>query len=284
MTAQAGSAGGRGALLPSMRRLLVVAAVLVLLAGATLFLLPSRTEQFFAWTIASPMTAVFLGAAYWSAVVLELGGARARSWAAGRVAVPTVFVFTSLTLVATVAHLPVFHLGDEHAPLARAVAWAWLAVYVAVPVAMVVISIAQQRVSVPDQARVRRLPRPLRAALAALLAVLAVVGTGLFAAPAATASWWPWALTPLTAQAVGAWLVGLSVAAGHALVEDDVARVQPLGPTAVAFAVLQVVALARHGGELSWSDVSAWVYLAVLGVLLAVGGWILVARPRPAPG
>ena len=282
MTARAGPAVQHRALLPSMRRLLVVAAVLVLLAGATLFLLSTRTDQFFAWTIASPMTAVFLGAAYWSAALLELAGARARSWAEGRVAVPTVFVFTVLTLVATLVHLPAFHLGGGQPLAGRVVAWVWLAVYVVVPLAMVVISVVQHRVPAPDPPRVRRLPPAVRATLALLLVVLAVVGSGLFAAPGATAAWWPWELTPLTARAVGAWLVGLAVAAGHALVEDDLARVKPLGPTAVAFAVLQAVALARHGGEVEWSSASAWVYLAGLGTLLAVGSWIVVARPGPA--
>ena len=39
----------------------------------------TRTRRF-AWTIASPMTAVFLGASYWSAVGLELSGALATRW------------------------------------------------------------------------------------------------------------------------------------------------------------------------------------------------------------
>ncbi len=70
-------------LLPSMRRLLYASAVLVFLAGVQLFVFPTRTEEFFAWTIATPMTAVFLGASYGSAVILEGAGARARTWPQG---------------------------------------------------------------------------------------------------------------------------------------------------------------------------------------------------------
>jgi hypothetical protein len=228
------------------------------------------------------MTAVFLGAAYWSAVLLELGGTRAPSWAQGRIAVPTVFVFTTLTLVATLVHLPLFHTGSEHGFLTRIVAWAWLAIYVAVPIAMVVITFVQQRSSVTDPPRARALPLTVRLTLIVLLAVFAVVGVGLFVAPDAAAGWWPWELTPLTARAVGAWLVGLAVAAGHALVENDVARLKPLGPTAVAFALFEGVALARYGTELHWAAPSAWVYVAGLALLLGVGSWIIVARPGPA--
>ena len=49
---------------PAVRIVLLVAAALVFLAGVQLFVFPLRTDEYFAWTIASPMTAVFLGAAY----------------------------------------------------------------------------------------------------------------------------------------------------------------------------------------------------------------------------
>ena len=41
-----------------------------------------QTDQFSAWTIASPITAAFIGAAYWGAgVFLTLLSARERAWA-----------------------------------------------------------------------------------------------------------------------------------------------------------------------------------------------------------
>ena len=117
----------------SVRILLQVAAALVFLAGVQLFLFPRRTDEYFAWTVASPMTAVFLGASYWSAVGLELVAARAARWAGARIALPAVFAFTTLTLIVTLVHLELFHLDDDLALRTRAVTWAWIAVYVAVP-------------------------------------------------------------------------------------------------------------------------------------------------------
>ena len=55
-----------------MRWLLYIAAFLVFLAGLVLFVFPLRTAEWFAWTVNPPMTAVFLGAAYWSAAGLEV--------------------------------------------------------------------------------------------------------------------------------------------------------------------------------------------------------------------
>ena len=104
-----------------MRVLLVVAAVLVFLAGFQLTVFPTRTADWFSWTIDVPMTAVFLGAAYWSSAVLEVAGARSRTWGRARLTVWTVLVFTVLTLVVTLVHLDKFHLGAENPASARAI-------------------------------------------------------------------------------------------------------------------------------------------------------------------
>jgi hypothetical protein len=271
-------------LLPSMRRLLAVAAVLVFLAGVQLFVFPTRTEEYFSWTIASPMTAVFLGAAYWSAVALEVAGAQARTWVNGRIAVPTVFVFTTLTLFATLLHLDLFHFGAQHSVATQAVTWAWMAIYLAVPVLMVVITVRQRRGPGKDPPRTQRLPSWVRLALLALVLIFGIVGLGLFLAPEATATWWPWQLTPLTSRAVGAWLISLAVAAGHSLIENGVARIRPLGATAAVFSVLEGVALIRYGGELDWSSLPAIGYVAVLASLLVLGIWALRAGGAPRGG
>ncbi|MFC6259276.1 hypothetical protein ACFP5Z_19690, partial [Kocuria oceani] len=136
-------------LIPAMRRLLCVAAFLVFLAGLVLFVFPLRTADWFAWTIEPAMTAVFLGAAYWSSALLEAAGARSAGWDRARLAVWPVFVFTTLTLGVTLLHLDRFHLSSEHPPLARFASWAWLAIYAAVPVAMLVIGRLQLRSRAP---------------------------------------------------------------------------------------------------------------------------------------
>jgi hypothetical protein len=132
-------------LIPPMRWLLYVAAFLVFLAGLVLFVFPLRTDEFFAWTVNPPMTAVFLGAAYWSAAGLEVAGARSASWDSAKLAVWPVFIFTALTLGVTLLHIDRFHLSPNTAPTAQIATWAWLAIYATVPVAMLVISRMQVR-------------------------------------------------------------------------------------------------------------------------------------------
>ncbi|HEX5918751.1 MAG TPA: hypothetical protein VFY76_12890 [Nocardioides sp.] len=263
-----------------MRVLLVVAAVLVFLAGLQLTVFPTRTAEWFSWTIDVPMTAVFLGAAYWSSAVLEVAGARSRTWGRARVTVWTVLVFTVLTLVVTLLHLDKFHLGPEHPATARAVAWGWLAIYAGVPLAMVVGLVLQARAGgAPTGADVvRPLPSGLRWLLVGLAALLLASGVALLLAPEWAAEAWAWPLTPLTARAIGAWLVGLGWAAAHARLVDDASSVRPVGLTGAAFVVLEVVALLRYGDALDWSGWQAAAYVAGLVWIALVSAWILALR------
>ncbi|MGX5357648.1 hypothetical protein [Kocuria sp. KH4] len=269
-------------LLPAMRRLLQVAAVLVFLAGLVLFVFPRRTADWFAWTIEPPTTAVFLGAAYWSSALLEVAGARSARWDRARLAVWPVFVFTALTLAVTLLHLDRFHLSPEHPPLARFAAGAWLVIYAAVPVAMLVLGRRQLRSrgpAAPPAAERAPLPGGLRLLLAAVAAVLLGAGLALLVLPAAATALWPWPLTALTARAVGAWLVGLGWAAAYARRSGDARTVRPLGVGALAFALLQAVALLRYGDAVTWAGGPGIVLVAVLLAIGAAGGWILALRP-----
>jgi len=263
----------------SVRVILRAAAVLVFLAGVQLFVFPERTDEYFAWTIASPMTAVFLGASYWSAVGLELAASRAPTWAGARIALPAVFVFTVLTLIVTLVHLELFHLGTDIPVRTRSVAFAWLAVYTVVPILMIVAHRAQRRVgvAVPPPSG---LPGAVRAILVLLAALLLGLGAALLVAPEWADGVWPWALTPLTGRAVGAWLVGLGVAAAHARILDDRPSLRPLAITGVLFGVLQAVAALRYGDELDGGLASAG-YAMVILVLASVSAWVLWA-PRSA--
>jgi len=104
------------------------------------------------------------------------------------------------------------------------------------------------------------------------------VGLGLFLAPDFVKQIWPWGLTPLTARAIGAWLIGIGFAAFHASRENDFLRIRPLAGGYIAFSVLQFIAVARYAGDVKWSAPAAWVYLAFLGSILPVGLYAWLGR------
>ncbi|NOJ59589.1 hypothetical protein [Arthrobacter sp. 260] len=273
------------AVIPAMRRLLYVAAFLVFLAGLVLFVFPLRTAEWFAWTVDPPMTAVFLGAAYWSAAGLEIAGARSMSWDSAKLAVWPVFIFTTLTLGVTLLHLDRFHLSSNNGTLAQVAAWAWLAIYALVPVAMLVISLIQIRSLGPSRRSIEAgrpvLPRGLRLFMAVIAGFLLIYGVALLAVPTFAAAWWPWSLSELTARAIGAWLVGLGWSAAQGQFSNDRRAIRPVALTSVSFVMLQALALLRYGDELTWPSAPAIGYVIVLLAIGVAGGWALLLARSP---
>lgn len=254
--------------LPATRVMLFIAGLLVLAVGFSLFVLTDQTARYFAWTVGSLLTAAFLGASYWTAAVLEFLSSRERVWVNARPSIPAVTIFTFLTLLITIQHRANFHF-DAPLLITRAGTWFWLAVYLAVPLILTVLWVRQTRAPGIDPPRSYPLPRLARLILLGLTAVALLLGLGLLIAPLQTAPFWPWPLTALTGRAIGAWLIGIAVAAGQALWEADRRRVRAVMISFAVFALLQFVALARLGGEMAWDSPAAWLYVAAL---LLMGG------------
>lgn len=250
--------------------------LLVFISGVQLYVLTAQTDRFFAWTIGSQLTAAFLGAAYWASVPLVYYASRQKVWAKARMAVPGVLVFTSLTTVATLLHFDKFNQASPHLS-ARLVTWVWLFIYISVPIWLIVMGIVHARIAGGDPPRVAPLPVWLRGVMAGQAAVLGLVGLILFIVP--TAGWWPWTLTPLTGQAVGAWLLGIAVIAGQAAWENDWERVWGAMVGFVFLGVLQLGALVRYGDEVNWG-VAAVLYVGFLVVVLGVGVYGALAGRR----
>jgi hypothetical protein len=264
-------------LISGMRAMFIVSCVTVSLAGFQLFVLSEYTDRFFAWTIDVPLTAAFLGASYWGSFALVLVASRQQAWARARIAVPGVWLFTVLTLIATLIHIDLFRMDSVFG-------WAWLVVYVVVPVGYGVFWVRQLRIAGGDPPRQATLPTWLRLVLGVQAAIMLIWGTALFLLPQTMAALWPWALTPLTGQAVGAWLIGIGVTAVQMCWENDLGRVYAGMAGLAVLGALQLIALARYGGAtVNWSGAGGWIYMLFILSVFGVGsyGW-LEARRRAA--
>ncbi len=270
---------GRQPLTGGMRAMLYIASGLVFLVGIQLFIGSEYTDRYFAWTVKPSLTAAFLGGAYWASFSLEWLAARQTAWARARVAVPAVLTFTTLTLVATLLHLDKFHLNSPNGETVLAT-WAWIAVYAGVPGAMSLLLLRQLRVPGANPPRRLPIPRPVTVGLGVAGAALIALGMALFLAPTATLGLWPWLLTPLTARAVGAWLIGLGIAVAHSAWEADWERVRPAMVGLIVFGALQIVNLLRYPAVVSWGSLSAWVYVVGVTAALALGLYGVQAARR----
>jgi hypothetical protein len=93
----------------------------------------------------------------------------------------------------------------------------------------------------------------------------------LYAVPEQVARIWPWDLTPLTARAMASWIGGLGLV--FVLAARDGRRDAMAAPAVGLLLVgsFQIVSLARFGGDVSWGEAGAWLYLALLVAAVAVG-------------
>lgn len=276
--------------IPAMRLLLVVASILVLVIGMPIFVVPTASSTLFSWTVNPPLTAAFLGAGYLGSFLLEFLSSRQRIWARTRVAVPSVFVFTTVMLWVTIQHVDKFHISTESGALPRAIAWVWLFVYAVVPVLIVVLTIVQLRAPGLDHSRLAPPPRALTYALVLQAAALLLLGIGLLISPSeVSATWWPWGLSELTGRAVGAFLLGTGIVAAQSVWENDLVRLPGAMAAYCAFGFLEVFVIVRFSSSqhpvtgvpvVDWNNPRAWGYIFFFLSLGLVGLWGLIAMRK----
>jgi hypothetical protein len=263
-----------------LRRFYCVAMVLVASVGVFSFVLSESTARLFAWPIKPPLTAAFLGANYWAAFFLAFFSARERVWGRARITYAVSIVFTSLTLLATLLHRDKIQFDNANG-------WLWLVVYLVVPPWLLVLLPLQLREPGHEPARTMPLEWWLFPVMGVQAAVVLVIGAALWVAPSRAGSLWPWPLTPLTARAVGAWLLALAAGLAVSMWERARLRVRVAVVTYAAMPLLQLVALARFSGTPNWDGAGAWLYVVFLLSILFLGAFGIprtwLTREEPVP-
>jgi hypothetical protein len=255
---------------PRLRVILEVFAGLALIAGALLVFGATRTDKWWAWTIAPPLTAATLGAFYWAAFVLILTAARSRSWAEARPAVYPVAVIAVLLLVITLIHIDRFDLDSLFGVF-------WVCAYALVPVLLVWALVGQRGTPGEDTRGTRRLPKLLRPVLVVEGAVTVAAGALLLIAPGAADDVWPWALSPLTSRAIGSFLFGIGLAALFAARVDDPFSFRGAALAYTALGLLELLVLNLHIPDLGDRPLSTTLYAVFWVAVILTGAYGLSA-------
>jgi hypothetical protein len=255
----------------------IVAPVTRFLLGVPVFLLPTQTDDYFAWTIAVPLTAVFIGACYWSSALLAVIASRRLLWSQTRISMEVALVFAPLITAATFIHLDQFHTD-------QVIGIIWIVAYGIYPVMLALVMYRQLNAPGGDPPRGMPLANWVRGILGIQAVVMIPLGIGMWVAPGTFDDLWPWPLTDLTSQVCGAWVLALGVFAGGILFENDQNRVAPYLSSLAVLGLLQAIALARYGDDMDWDELSAYIFVAYLvsTVVLSAYGY-LVARRAPEP-
>jgi hypothetical protein len=245
-----------------IRAFLFVATPLAFLGGTQVTLLSEHTETYWAWTIALPISAIFIGASFSATAVLFAWGLQQSEWIRVRAVVSGGPFVTVGLLVATLRHVDEFH---------GAVGVIWVEAYVfAVPAFF---AAAVQQLSVPGRDRPveERLPAWLRGTLALQAVVMLAWGVLLFSRPNDAGAVWAWPLAPLAAEAIAAWLLGIGGSAAYISLRGDRAD---MPGAALSYIVLGAIWL---GGAIFAGDAFHNGLDAVLYVLFAVSVMVVGA-------
>jgi len=255
-----------------IRVILFIASFLVLSVGLSLYFLPEKTDTYFSWTINPPLTAMFLGAGYLASFALEFFSAREHIWAKTRPAIPGVLAFTILTSIVTLIHWDKFHFYDPRF-ITRAGTWVWLGIYITVPIALTILWTLQIRQPGIDPVRKATLPAWIRTTLSLQGVIMFLFGGAMLLLPETMIPLWPWKLSALTSQAMGAWGVGMGIVALHASWENDWSRLHPMMLGCLIYGMLQIVGLLRYPATLDWTRISSLAYTVFFISILFTGAY-----------
>ena len=233
-------------------------------------MLSDHTDIYFAWTIALPLTAAFLGAGFWAAMIAAYMSWWQSASVSLRLTGLTSVAATGILGVATFVHLDKFHLNSP-ALLTRFVTWVWILVYVVTPFVFLWLWLMHGRTA-DDKMGAEPLPQWVRWGYLFQAVLMLPAGFLLFLTPATLIPFWAWKLTPLTARAISAWLTAYGVACVAVNRENNSFNTRGVRASLLAFCVLQLIALARYFSSFDLAKPLAWIYLLILlvGVVVAI--------------
>jgi hypothetical protein len=231
-------------------------------AVVLLYLLPDRTDELFAWTIAPPLTSMLLASAYVGGIWFFVRVLLARRWHRVKYGMPAVLVFASLLGVATLLHWDRFHHGHI-----SFVAWAVL--YLVTPLLVTAVLIANWRADpgTPEE-RDLRIPTAARAVLAVVGGAATLCGLCLFLLPEHGVQLWAWETTPLTTRVVGAVLTLPGAVNLWLLRETRWTAMREVVQAEIVSLVFIAVAVAVSAADLVWQRLAAPAFVGGIAVSL----------------
>src|SRR5262249_10231795 len=159
-------------------------------------------------------------------------------------------------------------------------AWTWLLTASAALPLMILVLVWQLGAPGTAPRRVGPLPTWLRYLVGTLGVILLIAGTTLFFFPGDIPPLWLLPLASLSAQVIGAWLVGLGLTNLLIVAQNDWPRVRAATNAYALLGALQLVALLRYHDSVNWSADSTWFFLIIATSMLLIGLVCLTAAGR----
>ena len=247
--------------LPLTRSISLAIIPFLVVAFAVLYPFPHDTGRLFAWPIKPTITPMILASVYIGGAYFFIRAATARDWHTVKGGFIPVGTFATLMGLATVWHWDKF----SHSHVAF---WLWAGLYFTTPFLVFWVWWANRRQDVPATSAEVLIPVGASRVIALLGALSGLTALFLFLLPGRAIAVWPWALTPLTAQVMGA-IFALGIAGLGTLTDRRWSSARVLFQVAALMLALILVAGVRAGGELDPSSALTWLIGVGFAVVLA---------------
>ena len=249
---------------PLTRILGAVVIPFLALAVLILYFFPDQTGQRFAWPVKPPITAMLMAAAYAGGVYFFAFVAVGRHWHRVKLGFLPVITFASLLGVATILHWDKFTPGHIAFIL-------WAGLYFSTPFLVFAAWLYNRREDPgPEQVGGPLFPGGWRYFFALQAIGTLVLGVSLFVTPVRLVPAWPWTLTPLTAQVMGAMFAIPGVLAIEIVIDPHWKPAQRLLEAQFVSFLLILGALLRSQAAFKNTIVYVGFVAAVAAILLAL--------------
>jgi len=256
----------------------IVAAVIIpflVAAFVILYFFPGESGRRFAWEIKPAMTAVWMGAGYLGGAYFFLRVLLDNHWHRVSAGFWAVTAFTWAMLLTTLLHWSRFDLNN----LAFQI---WLVLYVVTPFLVPFVWWRNHFTSAAEVGDVA-LPAIARGGMAFIGVFMLACCLICYIAPAVAISFWPWALTPLTARVMGGWFalmgVGGIVMAGKTYWSSWRYEVE-----SIIFVWQALVLVGAFVHRAYFKPGTAWFFVAEVAAILAMLALYISMQRKMRPG
>lgn len=238
--------------------------IIPFLAAAFLVLygVPTRTTEFFAWTIRPEMTPIIMGAGYGAGVYFFYRVSTVDEWHTVAPVFLGITTFTWAMAIATVLHWPNFNHSHHTFVL-------WVVLYAITPLLVPALWVLNRRTDPGDTARDEiRLPRGIRVLGGVLGVVLTVSAVILFVRPGIMIGAWPWSVSPLTARILAGWFALFGVVNSAVVLDPRWSAARILVQSQLLGFALVLLGVVRVWHNFDTANVLTWVVVGGMALYL----------------
>jgi len=237
--------------------------LVLLVAGVGLLLFPSMIRPLWPWEL-SPFNALLLGAIYSASLVTTATVVYGNRWSPTRVAIPLIFIFTTIILIVCLIYIDRFDFQYWGT-------WLWFLLYISIPANAAYHIWLYRNLKPVNPSSLSTL---WQGVFLLPTILLGLYGLGLLIAPDSLSSFWPWQIDDFHGRMYS--VLYITPASGALLLFGAAASIElfTMGLTQIVGAgasILGLVIIDNQVNKVDWSAFGTWLWIGSFVIILLTG-------------